>query len=294
MTYRIEDINFERFKRHLQKLGFKFESRPNQLFLARYPGFTVNLFKSGKVTFGGKDDLLQKEVEWYLQELGAEVTEEKISEFRDLNRIGTDESGKGDFFGPLVVAGVLLSGEKEDAIRTIGVRDSKKIRSRNRIAEISGKIRSLLGGENCEIVLIGPARYNELHDKLRNMNTILGWAHARAIENLLSRNANCEIAIADQFGDPDFIDKALMKKGKRVRLIQIHRGEIDLAVAAASILARDRFLKAMKQMSDEYQMEFPRGAMNMEEAMSTFLRKYGKDSLCNVAKLNFSIARRID
>jgi len=293
MTYILEKEETERFKKHLERLGFTFEDRPNQLFMATYPGLTVNLFKSGKVTIGGKDELLQREVEWFLKELGAKSTNEERSEFKGTTRIGTDEAGKGDFFGPIVVAGVLLDGEEEELLERIGVRDSKRVRSRKRIAEISVKIVDELTKKNCEIVTINPLKYNQLHDKLNNMNRILGWAHARAIENLLERNGDCGFAIADQFGDEGYINGALMDRGRRIELVQIHRAEIDMAVAAASILARDGFLSAIERMKEKYDIDFPRGAVKVEKAAEEFLDRYGKDALSEVAKMNFSIVERV-
>lgn len=293
MTYRISEDSVEKFKLHLEKLGFKFEERQYQQFLARYPGFTVNLFDSGKITFGGKDEQLQREVEWYLEELRAEIIEERIDDFKGLKRIGTDEAGKGDFFGPIVISGVFLNGEEETHLAAEGVRDSKKIRSGKKIFEISEKIRQSISRDNREIVKINPSRYNQLFDELQNMNTIMGWAHARAIENLLDRNPDCKLAIADQFGDRAYIEKALMKKGKQIELVQMHRAEGDLAVAAASILAREQFLRAMDKMNEKYDIEFPRGASKVRDAAIDFCHQYGKKKLKDVAKINFSIAREI-
>src|SRR4029077_1213327 len=93
--------------------------------------------------------------------------------------IGTDEAGKGDFFGPLVVAGVYATEATAILLRQIGVRDSKTL-SDKRIAEIGVEIR-----QTCpvNVVAIGPDRYNEMYAKIRNLNRLLAWAHARVIEN---------------------------------------------------------------------------------------------------------------
>lgn len=285
---------FEEFRQHLAKVGFKFEQRPHQVFLARYDKLTVNLFKLGKVTFGGSDPVLQREVEWFLEKLGAKRCEqEKGLGYEGRMRIGTDEVGKGDYFGPLVVAGVLVVPETEKALGSIGVRDSKKIGSDARIAQIATEIMMIVGLARYEIILIKPPKYNELHEKLGNVNAVLGWAHARAIKNLLKENGECMLAIADQFGNPDYIEKALWAKSRGIELIQVHRGERDIAVATASILARDRFLKSMKRMSEENGIEFPRGATNVLTSAQQFADRFGKDALGKVAKLHFSITKKI-
>jgi ribonuclease HIII len=169
--------------------------------------------------------------------------------------IGLDESGKGDYFGPLVVAGVHVTPTLADQLREIGVRDSKLI-SDSRILALDPIIR---GRVRHSIVAIGPKRYNELYEKMRNLNRLLAWAHARALENLLSQ-VDCARAVADQFGDEQWIQNALMEEGKKITLEQRPRAEEDIAVAAASILARAEFLKRLKRLSEEYRIELPKGA----------------------------------
>ncbi|HDP96677.1 MAG TPA: ribonuclease HIII [Euryarchaeota archaeon] len=292
-VYRLEKRNFDKFREHLNKLGFKFEKRPHQIFLARYAKLTVNLYGSGKVTFGGKDDLLRREVEWFLEQLGATIEPIVSSDFSGITRIGTDEAGKGDLFGPLVVAGARVSSDLETELENIGVRDSKTIRSEKRISEISRNIKQLLGKGVYDIVIIKPRRFNELYSEMKNMNVILGWAHARAIENILRANERCEIAVADKFGKREYIERALMKNGRKIELIQMIHAERDIAVAAASILARDAFLESMRSMEEEFRLRFPRGASKVDDAAVEFVEMHGRESLPDVAKMNFSIIDRV-
>ncbi|MEM3038600.1 MAG: ribonuclease HIII [Thermoplasmata archaeon] len=295
IVYTLEKDRFEEFKRHLKKLGFKFESRPHQVFLARYDKFTVNLYESGKITFGGSDKIIN-EVEWFLRNrLGAKPSGSPQGiGFEGKTRIGTDEAGKGDFFGPLVVAGVLVTPDTESMLMSTGVRDSKLVRSEQSISKIAGAIKRLLGKDGYDIVSIHPARYNELYEKLGNLNSMLGWAHARAIENLLRKNEDCRLAIADQFGNEEYIRKALMSNGKKIELIQAHKGERDSAVAAASIVARDRFLFAIRKLSEEFDVEFPRGSGDKARYVAgRFIEEYGKEALRKVAKLHFSLSNEL-
>jgi ribonuclease HIII len=204
-------------------------------------------------------------------------------------RIGTDESGKGDYFGPLVTAGVFLPEAQDDLLAELGVRDSKKI-SDNKIRNLAEIIKK---GYPHSIVAIGPEKYNELYGKLRNLNKILAWAHSRVIENILEE-IPCSLAITDQFGDKLFVINALMKKGKNIELIQRPKAEEDMAVAAASILARAEFLRRMDFLSMDMGMKIPRGsAPAAEEAAVKLVSDKGKGILEKVAKIHFKITGRV-
>ncbi len=204
-------------------------------------------------------------------------------------RIGTDESGKGDYFGPLVVAGVFLPEGQENVLAELGVKDSKKF-SDNRVRELADLIKK---GYTHSIVAIGPEKYNGLYSKLRNLNRILAWAHARAIENILEE-VNCKLAVTDQFGDKAYVLNALMKRGKTIELIQRPKAEEDLAVAAASILARAEFLKRLYFLSQDIGIELPKGASPLvEEAGLKLVKTQGVQALDKVAKRHFKITARI-
>jgi ribonuclease HIII len=213
---------------------------------------------------------------------------------QDNSWIGLDESGKGDYFGPLVVAGVHVTEKLEERLVGLGVRDSKRIAD-SRVLVLEQDIRSLA---RCSVVAIGPERYNELYEKMRNLNRLLAWAHARTLENLLGQ-VSCSRALADQFGDEYLIKRALMEKGKTVTLEQRPRAEDDVAVAAASILARAEFLKRLKRLSDEHRITFPKGASHgIKEAARRLLKPYSsveerRKILGKVAKLHFKTTKEV-
>ncbi len=207
--------------------------------------------------------------------------------------IGVDESGKGDFFGPLVIAGVISNENINDELLKLGVKDSKKL-SDKRVHQLAEKIKEI-----CiyNVVIIKPKRYNELTKRL-NLNRLLAWGHARVIENLLKeatlKNLNCSKAVSDQFGDDEYLLKALMQMGKKIEIIQMHKAEIDPAVASASIIARAEFLKQIEILSEKYSLDFPRGASSkVVDFAKEFVKKYGKDELTNVAKIHFRTAKFI-
>jgi ribonuclease HIII len=205
------------------------------------------------------------------------------------DRIGIDESGKGDYFGPLVVAAVHVTTAQEADLRTLETRDSKRIAD-GRIMEIAPAIKALC---RHSVVAIGPQRYNELYAKIRNLNRLLAWGHARALENLLSQ-VPCEIAISDQFGDERYVLQALLEKGKRIQLIQRTKAEQDLAVAAASVLARAEFLTRLGRLAREFETALPKGASPaVELAARVLAKKQGLGALSRVAKLHFKTTQAV-
>ncbi|MBI4000984.1 MAG: ribonuclease HIII [Nitrospira defluvii] len=206
-----------------------------------------------------------------------------------ISRIGIDESGKGDYFGPLVIAAVFVTPVIQQDLVLMQVRDSKKI-SDGRILEMAPDIRRLCPHS---IVAIGPQRYNELYAKIKNLNRLLAWGHARALENLLQQ-VDCDVAIADQFGDQRLILNALQEKGKQIRLVQRTKAETDVAVAAASILARAEFLQRLQKLSQELNTTLPKGASPaVELAGRMVIKKYGQDRLSTVAKLHFKTTKQV-
>ena len=203
--------------------------------------------------------------------------------------IGSDEAGKGDYFGPLVIASVLVDNTIVKSLEELGVKDSKRL-SDNSVKELANKIKKMC---LCSVVTIGPTKYNELYNKIRNLNRLLAWGHSRAIENILDRE-ECDYALADQFGDEKFIIAALMEKGKGIRVKQEIRAESDIGVAAASILARAEFVHRLATLSVKYGMDFPKGASPaVIETGKEFVRRYGKERLKEVAKIHFKTTKSV-
>jgi len=204
--------------------------------------------------------------------------------------IGVDESGKGDYFGPLVVAAVCVETDTAEMLRRSGVRDSKTLSDRA-VVELASEIVGLC---QSTVVAIGPPKYNQLYAKLKNLNKLLGWGHARAIENLLGAGCPATMALSDQFGDARFITDALLHKGKQIRLEQRHRAEDDVAVAAASIVARTEFLRRLERLSAEAGLTLPKGASSLVEAAAVRLVKArGREGLGAFAKLHFKTTAKI-
>jgi ribonuclease HIII len=259
----------------------------------------VIFYESGKLVVQGKGT--QEFIEFLLEpeilkqaRLGYETV---LNPDLLLPRIGVDESGKGDFFGPLCIAGVYINESVVKAWQNVGVRDSKNISSDKKIAELAEKIHKTPG---CVVdtVTIGNKRYNEMYSQMKSVNEILAWGHARVIENLMGRrqqmNPTPVKAISDQFASSkNVVAKALMSLGREIELVQRHRAEEDLAVAAASILARDGFIKGLTKLEKQFNLELPKGASSVVDAVAKkFVAEQGADHLPKIAKVHFRTAFR--
>lgn len=204
----------------------------------------------------------------------------------DTGHIGVDESGKGDYFGPLVIAACYVGPEHLAELE--GVKDSKKLTDKTSI-QLAIQIK-----KTCPhaVVAIGPTKYNELYAKNKNLNRLLSWGHAQAIENVY-KESPCQLVISDRFGDPSYIRWLLDQKGVGIKLESIVRGESDIAVAAASILARAEFLHRLKKLSEQFEIELPKGATNVIDTGKRFVSKHGREALGNVAKLHFKTTDQV-
>lgn len=276
----------------------------------------VSLYSSGKALIQGKASTLKDEIQaWWDRKVEQEMKQGVVPAqrrgissppvppegapavtsnspgivgviVRGIPRIGLDESGKGDYFGPLVVGAVYVDEGTEIRLADLGVRDSKRL-SDSRVATIAGEIRAICP---YSLIAIDPKRYNQLYDQFRNLNRLLAWAHACALEELLGK-VSCKFAIVDQFGDESFLLEALMERGRSITLEQRPRAEDDVAVAAASILARAEFVERMGQLAARVGKIFPKGAS--DPAIMALAREIvaerGTDALGEVAKLHFRI-----
>ncbi len=206
---------------------------------------------------------------------------------------GVDESGKGDYFGPLVIAGVYSDERSAHELVRLGCRDSKQISDDEKIVKIAAKIRQL-PGVACEVVCIGPTRYNEIYASMGNLNKLLAWGHARVIAALHERVPSCPRALSDQFANEWVLKTALKQRQIPVQLEQRPRAESDVAVAAASILARERFVRWMKETAAAAGCELPLGCSpRVTKAARDFVALHGRERLADVAKLHFKVTAQL-
>jgi len=245
----------------LEADGYKFEPKPYTLYYAAKDKLNVAVYEKGpKVVLQGKGT--QDFVTFRLE---PEILGEAKLGYEDVHNpemfaphFGIDESGKGDFFGPLVIAGCYTDRGITRTLMEAGIQDSKRIGSDKRIRDLADIIKKTQGALH-SVVAIGPEAYNRLYAKIGNLNRLLAWGHATVIENLLKIRADCPRALSDQFANPAVLNRELKKKDLAIRLDQQTKAESDVAVAAASILARERFIDWLRAKGRELQVELPRG-----------------------------------
>lgn len=260
---------------------------------------SLNVFHTGKVSVGGKDSSLRDLLEsWRLanaagkgnRRKGAKGKSSKKPLASSTPRVGTDEAGKGEYLGPLVVAGVRVLGEPQDLeLRGAGVRDSKDLDT-TQVQSISANVEEIVGSENFCVLALEPPEYERRRDAAgRNVNRLLGELNVEIINKL---KAKVEVAVVDSFGiKAESYLEPHMPEG--VSLEVRPKAEDDTAVAAASILARARYLKEMKRLSEEVGFELPRGSTHVVEAARRVVSELGVEGLEKVAKLHFSITEEV-
>ena len=298
-TCKLTDEQAAALRQWLQTRQYKFREVPYARFAAEKEKTNLVFYESGKLVVQGKGT--QEFIEFVLEpeilkeaRLGYEAI---LNPELLLPRLGVDESGKGDFFGPLCIAGAYVNETVVKAWAQSGIRDSKNISSDKRIKELAELIRDTPGCVTA-VVPIGNEAYNRLYAKMKSVNTMLAWGHARVIENLMGQKQRMNPppvrAISDQFAsNKAVVGKALMSLGRQIELVQKHRAEEDLAVAAASILARHEFVSRLGTLEKQFGMSLPKGASAaVDAAAKEVVAKHGADALPKVAKMHFRTALR--
>ena len=290
-SYKIDLHKEPELQFELERAGFQFLDFDYAFWRATNGKYILTLYRSGKLLAQGKG---VERLSDFLANKGFVFSEShpiRPAKYGVSKWIGTDESGKGDYFGPLTVAGVLVTTETRKELLRNGVRDSKRL-SASSIKKLVPKIKDLCPHS---IIVISPSQYNKAYETLQHGKhyRILAWGHARAIEDILEREP-CDYAISDQFGHERFLKNALMEKGKHISLEQRPHAEDDIAVASASILARDEYLRTLNVLSIEYSIHLSPGAsQKIIQIGQEFVLRHGADKLKEVAKIHFITTQHI-
>jgi ribonuclease HIII len=221
--------------------------------------------------------------------------ESTLSDVLTFPMMGSDESGKGDYFGSLVIACVYVDENIEAQLSSLGVKDSKAL-SDTKIVKIAREIRKICVGKFV-VVEISPEKYNQIYAKFehekKSLNDLLAWAHAKAIEELLLK-VECKTVIVDRFANEQILLTSLQEEGKKLSVIQTPRAERYMAVAAASILARDRFVNKLDKLGKQYEVILPKGASNaVIETARQLVGTHGSEILEKVAKVHFKTTQEL-
>lgn len=276
-----------KLKADLESQGFELTRIPYSVFSAKKKGVTCTLYESGKLTVQGKE--MGEFLEFYLEpeilqsfafsnpEVGVDPTP----------RIGLDEAGKGDYFGPLCIAG-FYTDRVADLVK-MGVCDSKQL-SDEKVLKLAKSLRAQFA---YTVIRLFPLKYNELYKRFGNLNRLLAWAHVAALKDLVEKTG-CREAILDQFANPGLVDSMVKQKNLDVHLTQRTKGESDPVVAAASILARAAFLEGMETLSQEAGRPLPKGAAaHVPRAGLEIAKAHGIETLEKYGKTHFKTHREI-
>lgn len=272
-TIKLSSEQQEKLVTLLQNPKYKQVEVPYTLIAVATDNCRINLYTSGKCLVQGKGA-----EDWITFVLEPEITGEARLGYEAVHdpesvkpHMGIDESGKGDLFGPLVISAVYTDEKTVETLKELGARDSKRISSDRVALQIASNIRKELEGKYT-LVTLGPEAYNRMYASMKNVNRVLAWGHARAIENLLEKVPDCPRALSDKFGPTHRIESALMKNGKKIKMDQRTKAESDPAVAAASILARAGFLNGLRKLEKDFGVEtIPKGCSEKVRQIATEL-----------------------
>lgn len=293
-TLKINPSEAPEIRKFFSEHGFEFSDAPHAFWRAKGVGCVAVFYSSGKLLLQGK------EADVWRGLLGDETPDARPF-YRALQShpkpvparwVGTDEAGKGDYFGPLVIAGVAVRRADLEILQTLGVDDSKAVADA-RIGQMEDGIKALC---DTEVIFIGPAKYNALYEKFANLNRLMAWGHAKVIENLLERNADDPPSwvLVDRFANEHVMNRALGPLARATRFDQWPRAESDPAVAAASVLARGAFLRGLSSLSRRYGLALRAGAGQPTLASArAFIERHGKGELRQVAKLHFKTTDQV-
>ena len=258
---------------------------------------TVNVYTTGKISTGGRPSPLLNLLEGWRQAQAVQVgSKSRARKFASTSepdgtpRVGTDEAGKGDYFGPLVVAGVrvVLAEKTARKLWQIGVKDSKTL-SVPGARELAWRILELVGAEDVRVVVLRPREYEARRRAAGDINKLLAEINVQILGEL---GTGVELFVVDEFAKAarSYIEPRLPPG---VRLEVRPRAEDDVVVAAASVLARARYLEEMKALSEEVGFELPRGATHVLGAARRVVEERGEEGLAEVAKVHFSTTARV-
>lgn len=263
-----------KLRHDLEERGFTFTKPPHTHFQAKTEKVSLSLYLSGKLTVqgAGSSDFIEFVLPPYLH---------PIEPFEA--HIGSDEAGKGDFFGPLCVCAVFVSEESLYYLRELGVKDSKQMKD-ERILEIAKDIENHTFSQT---ICLFPETYNRVYKRFGNLNKLMAWAHFEVLQKV-SLKSGCHKALVDQFAHEGLIDGIVSYKKSLLQIEQRTKAESDIAVASASILARASFLEGLAKLETDFQVNLPKGASNsVNSAAVKIAKECGTEVLDKVCKTHF-------
>jgi ribonuclease HIII len=284
-------------RRRLGDERYEFRPVPYSVFSAKGDGVVATYYTSGKLVIQGDEP--EMFIERHLGAAALQATAARAQksaarsdnaanapdEFEREALIGSDECGKGDYFGPLVVAAVRLEAGDAEKLRGGEVRDSKML-SDEACLRLGAILRAKFPHAIAEL---DPPRYNQIYQRKGQLNSMLADLHAEAITKLARPGIR---VLVDKFADAKLLDTRLAKLD--IKLEQRVRAEAYAAVAAASIIARERFLSELRRLSDDNGVDLHKGAgAPVDKSVARFIEVHGLERLSRVAKMHFKNTQKI-
>ena len=297
-TVKLDDAQMEKLRGILVARGWTpFEVGYTRFaFKADHLKVNVSAYTSGKVVIAGKgtSDFVRDVVEPEVTGAAKLGYDEVLHPDWFESHAGLDESGKGDFFGPVVAATVIADKSAIDAWIKEGVKDSKKI-AETQIIRLDHVIRNTHGAVVETCLCHSMARYNELMGRPgANLNRLLAWQHATALTSALAKK-RVPWGLLDQFSEQPLVQRELAKKGvENFELKMRTKAEEDPVVAAASVVARAEFVRQMHALSKRFGAKLQKGAGPLvKEQAAQIIAQFGARGLGDFAKLHFRTAYEV-
>ncbi len=278
LTFTLNDSQVDEFYKYFQSLG-TLTSNTNSYVQWSFKGsnWTAVMYTSGKLVVQTPD-----------VDFADEINGRVVSQDVFKPHIGSDEVGKGDYFGPLVVCACYINENSLKKVKDYGIMDSKNLTD-EKMMDIGEK---LIEDLEYEVKIIDPRKYAKLNEEFKNVSIILSKAHVEAISKLFERvGDDVEFVVVDQFSKSQ--RRLNDEYSLSVPLKQFHHAESDVAVAAASIIARYFFLLEFQKMKETYNVKFPLGATHVIKFGKSFYKKHGMEGLRDVAKVSFRTTEKI-
>ncbi|GEN82281.1 ribonuclease HIII [Sporosarcina luteola] len=272
---------------------------PGVVFAAKLPDAAITAYKSGKVLFQGGGALREASI-WGVVDGLPEAKkstpkgETLPDRFSELSVIGSDETGTGDFFGPVTVAACFVSSEQIELVRELGVKDSKQLTD-DYMRKIAPDLQAVLIHS---VLTLTNEKYNEVQAKGWSQGKIKALLHNQALKHVLRKmnGIKPDYILIDQFAERGIYYNHIKNAREIIRenvLFSTKAEGLHVAVAAASIIARVAFLEEMDRLSLIAGVALPKGAGKIvDEAAAKILLKSGEDSLKSMTKWHFANAQK--
>ena len=268
---------------------------PGVLFSAKLPTCVITIYKSGKVMFQGSTAELESGKWGEATNSGVTTSVQSKgdtlpSNFNSLSVIGSDETGTGDYFGPITVAAVYVPSDKIPLLQTLGVKDSKMLTD-EKMREIAPHIKEICA---YSVLVLRNEKYNTVQQKGWSQGKIKALLHNQALSHVLTKIApeKPQYILIDQFAERGIYYRHIAKEKLIIEenvLFATKAEQLHISVAAASILAREAFLKEMDRLSQIVSMQLQKGASKIVDEMAAKIwMKFGEETLKSISKWHFA------